>query len=181
MNSDCCPKVVFIDLDGTLWKHRDVSITTPPYTKISDDAVVDANGVLIELFNGATDFLKELKNLGLKVFSLSWNNRDIAIQLLNVFGLSTFFDGHYIEQHPFKDRLMLRALKDLEAAGLTVKPCEIVYIDDRTIHLKRIYTYVGNVKFIHMWIRYKSFREVLAEISNLMTLCKKRDTYNETR
>lgn len=56
---------------------------------------------------------------------------------------------------------------DLIEEGIYVTPEEVVYIDDRTIHLEDILKHVGNVVFIRMWREIRNFDELLLYIRGL--------------
>ena len=46
---------------------------------------------------------------------------------------------------------MKRALKEISRRlGVEVSPCEVVYVDDRDIHLEEIRRLVGDIIFIKM-------------------------------
>ena len=63
-----------------------------------------------------------------------------------------------IEYHSNKADMILRTLKQLKSAGYEVS--EIIYVDDRTIHLGDIKKRIPNLRFIHMWVDVKSFEEL---------------------
>jgi len=165
---ECCPVIVFIDLDGTLWDHEDISQTTPPYT-CTCDVLVDSRGVAVRLHSGVRDFLAFLKSSGLKVYTLSWNNPFKALSALKCLELEQYFDGHAISESPEKHVGMLRVLNSLHSP---VKPCQVVYIDDRDIHVDGIREHVGEVWFIHMWRDVKDFSELATLIKDRISACR---------
>jgi len=165
---NCCPAVVFIDLDGTLWDHEDISQTTPPYT-CTGDILVDSQGIVAHLYSGVRDFLGFLRNSGLKIYTLSWNNPFKALSALKCLGLESYFDGHAVSEHPEKYIGMLRILGSINPP---VRPCRVVYIDDRDIHIDDIRKNIGNVWFIHMWRDARSFDELTSLIRERIRVCR---------
>ena len=165
----CCPRILFIDLDGTVWNCLDISLLTPPFTRINENEIIDSSGVIVKLFPKVRDFLKWAKNAGLYVASLSWNIREIAVEALKAFNIYELFDNHYIEFHPHKGIVMKKAINEIKTIiRYEVKPCNIVYIDDRTIHLDEVKREVGNVVFIHMWKNFKDYDEVRRFLEKLI-------------
>lgn len=160
----CCPRVVFIDLDGVVWDYEDISQTNPPYRCI-DNLLFDSNGVVVRLNNGVRDFLFFVKNLGLNLYTLSWNDPVKALQAIDCFSLNNFFNGHSIRDDPRKYLGIKRVLSEI---GISIKPCEIVYIDDRDIHLNDILENIGNVVFIHMWRGIRDFYELINYFNKVM-------------
>ncbi len=153
----CSPKVVFLDLDGTVWSSHDISLHKPPFKRVSDFEIIDSEGSLVKLKPGVIEFLKWAKSVGLKVYSLSWNIPEIAYEALKAFGIYELFDGHCIEFHPHKGKMMKKAF---EKYKLTVEPCEIVYVDDRKTHLNEVLKEIGDVVFIQMNVDVKDFYDL---------------------
>ncbi len=160
-------KVVIFDLDGTLWDHPDVSSLRLPFRKLDEDLAVDADGVKVRLFSGVRKVLKKLSAEGKILSVASWNRPEPALQLLGIFRLLGFFKYPKIYPHPRKYEMILELLNDLRAKGFDVSPEEVVYIDDRTIHIEDVWRQVGQVKFIHMWKDAKSYAELLRIIREL--------------
>ncbi len=170
MVDDCCPRLIFLDLDGTVWSSKDISTLVSPFRVVGDE-LVDSKGVRVRLYSGVREFLCSMGSNGLPVYSLSWNHMDKALEALRAFGIDSLFAGHYIEPHPRKGMVMARALKENGHAGL--KPCEIVYIDDRDIHLNDVRTRVGEVFFIQLWKDIDSYSELTELIlSRRRVFCK---------
>ncbi len=153
-------KVLFIDLDGTIWSHLDASSLTPPFRRISADVIEDSAGVKVRLLQGVREFLAGVRGLGIIIASLSWNNPVKALEAIKAFGINHLFDAHYIEPHPHKGEVMAYALMDLsEKLNTKLGPENVVYIDDRDIHIKEIREKVGDVLFLHAWKDFKDFSE----------------------
>ncbi len=164
----CRPRVLFIDLDLTLWNHSNLSITNPPYTKVGRNAIVDSRGERIELNYGAREFLEWAKEAGLMLFTLSWNEPTKAVEALKALGMDSLFHGIYVEPHHRKDLVMLKALKDLEGEGISLKPCEIIYVDDKEVHGEQVKDSVGDVVFILMWSDVRDFIELKEFVNKLL-------------
>jgi len=52
-------------------------------------------------------------------------------------------------------------LSELATDGIRLKPDEILYVDDRTLHLDQIIELIGALNFVHMWVDVKSPHEIL--------------------
>ena len=55
--------IVFVDLDGTLWDHEDISSLIPPFKRLSEFSFADSRGVVVNL--------NKLAERGFIVFTLS--------------------------------------------------------------------------------------------------------------
>ncbi len=157
-------KVVFLDLDGTVWDHSDISSLIPPFRVVDDDVIKDRAGVEVRLRVGVREFLRFVRDLGLVVAALSWNDPEIALEALKAFKLVNYFDRLYIEPHPHKGLVMLKAIKELG-----VEPEEVIYVDDRDIHLGEVRELVGNVKFIQFGKDVSGFKELKELIAGLVS------------
>jgi magnesium-dependent phosphatase-1 len=143
------PFILFLDLDGTLWTHKDVSSMKPPFQQIDNMTVTDSSGQTLRVYSEMLELIDWAKSIGAIVSSLSWNIPDKAVEVLKLLGLYDLFDYHAIEPHPNKNEYMKKVLHLVAREyGRTFKPCEIVYIDDRTIHLEDILRSIGKIVFI---------------------------------
>ena len=88
----CCPRVVFIDLDGTIWDCLDVSALKPPFQKVGEDTLIDRLGFRLTVFPDVRDFLKWLKERNIVITVLSWNMFSIAYSALRKLNLVKYFD-----------------------------------------------------------------------------------------
>ena len=43
--------VLFFDLDGTLWDHKDVSSLKPPFVRINTNKIRDSEGTIVKRFS----------------------------------------------------------------------------------------------------------------------------------
>jgi len=168
----CCPRVVFIDLDGTIWDCLDVSALKPPFQKVGEDTLIDRLGSRLTVFPGVRDFLKWLKEYNIVITVLSWNMFSIAYSALRKLNLVKYFDLLYIEPHSHKGYMMKRALKEISRRlGVEVSLCEVVYVDDRDIHLEEVRRLVGDIIFIKMWKDVASYNELKHRIKHLLEKC----------
>ncbi len=149
-------KLLILDLDGTLWDHEDASRLTPPY-EFHGDYLVDSTGEELHLFPGVREFLKWAG--GRFILSIaSWNVEERVRPILEGFGLWDYFIFPKIENHPNKADMIARTLKELELSGYNVE--EVIYVDDRDIHIEDVKTTVPSIQFIHMWRDAKSLEEL---------------------
>ena len=164
----CCPIIVFIDLDGTVWDHKDISSTNPPYRCVGD-LLYNSTGTIVKLYSNVREFLSLLKTKRLLVYTLSWNDPTKALKALECLNLKEFFDGHVIHNHPHKH---LGMKKIIEKLNLNIRPCQIIYIDDRKLHVNDIKKTIGEITFIHMWKDVKDYNELKDYIIRLFNNCK---------
>ncbi len=143
-------RLLILDLDGTLWDHEDASRLTPPY-EFYDDYLVDAYGEELHLFPGVRDFLDWASERFLLSIA-SWNVEGGKVRpILEGFGLWDYFLFPKIEGHPpNKADMIRRTIEELESIGYTID--DVIYVDDRAIHVDKIKQELPDVDFIHMWL-----------------------------
>lgn len=151
-----CIKALFIDLDGTVWDHHDISSLEPPYRLIDRDLAEDQHGVRVRLMPEIRTLLAEAKKLGIVIAALSWNVPERAIEALKSFNIIDYFDKLYIEPHPHKGVVMARGLEELGIA-----PSQALYVDDRDIHIDEIRRLVGDVLFVQFGKDVRDHLELL--------------------
>ncbi len=162
-----CPKAVMLDLDGVVWDHKDISSLIPPFKVVKDGVISDRAGVEVRLREGVKEFLSWAREQGLIVVTVSWNDPEVATEAIKSFGLQEYFMRNYIEPHPHKGVLIMRAVKEL---GL--EPEEVVYVDDRDIHLREVRELVGNVTFIKFGKGVKDFNELIKVLREMLRTCR---------
>ncbi len=145
--------LLLIDLDGTLWSHTDISLLTPPFKKIDENVIIDRYGERIELNREMVKFIEWARANHAVTSTLSWNIYEIAYEAIKAFGVDGMFDYFMIDTTPRKDlmikNLLYRIKKDM---GIDIAPEQMVYIDDRDIHIDDIWSNVGKVFFIrYIW------------------------------
>lgn len=163
--------LLLMDLDGTMWDHKNVSALTPPFRRVSSTAVQDAEGVSVSLYPDAVEIVKWARERGALVSSLSWNEPEKALGVLEAFGIRDLFHYHLVENHPRKHEMILKLLPLLRSEGLEIPLCRILYIDDRTIHLEDIYRHVGRIGFLQAWKDFRSCSEAVEKIRGLLGSC----------
>lgn len=145
-------KVVILDLDRTLWDHSDVSSTAPPFRRVDDRTIIDAEGAEIRLHECVKDFLREIRKRGVALAVASWNLPGPAEAALQALGLLKFFDVIVIEPHPYKERMIAKILKRLEA-----RPEEAVFIDDNPDIVERVKKFYPELNVLLYWVDVNSF------------------------
>ncbi len=154
-------RLVVFDADGTLWEHRDISSLSLPFNKIDENTLIDRNGVEIRLFPGVKELLNELTARGVIVSMASWNKPELVFEALRKFGIADYFTHPKVEFHPNKHEMMKKLLTDLAAEGTTVKPEEILYVDDQTRHIEKVRKEIGMVKFLQFGVNIAKIVDVL--------------------
>ena len=153
-------KLLVLDLDGTVWDHPDASSLQPPYTRLDDDVAVDSRGIRVTLARGVRWFLEKVYGrVALAV--CSWNKWGNAFELLKTFDLHWFFGYLGIEPHPYKYLVFKKIIewyRNVYGGGVGAE--EILYVDDRRIHLDEIYEHIGGVRFIQMGVDVRDFYEL---------------------
>lgn len=160
-------RLVILDADMTLWNHPDISSLTLPFKKIDKNSLIDAKGETLKLFDGIRDFLKGLKERDLITSLVTWNKPAHVDEAIHLLEINKFFKFIEIEDTPNKHLLVTRILARLSERGVQLEPHEILYVDDKTRHLKDIYNKVGRVIFLQMWKNVKDPYEILTYIDNV--------------
>lgn len=159
-------RLVILDLDLTLWNHRNVTGLARPFQSAGDDAVVDQTGVRVSLFPGVRTLLDGLRERSMIVAAASWNEPDAVQEIFDLLDLNHYFDHKKVEPHPNKERLVAALFRDLEAAGRRVRPSEALYVDDRRIHLDAIHATVGPIRFLQFGVDIKQPGEILSYLDS---------------
>lgn len=136
-------KLVVFDLDRTLWDHPDISTTSPPYRRVSQDEIEDSEGARIRLRPCARRLIEELKSRGFKLAVASWNLPEPAIKALQALGLLELFDVVVVEPHPSKDLMLEKILKETD-----VDEEETLFIDDNPAIIGIVRRRYKNMKVI---------------------------------
>lgn len=154
-------RLVIFDCDLTLWNHPNVSELQLPFTKLDDETVADAKGVEVRLFPGARDVLSTLRERGILISVASWNRPEPVFAIFHLLGLTEFFVRPKVEFHPYKEKTIAALLQELAADGIVLQPEEVLYVDDRPAHLRRVQAALGPVRTIHMGTDITDLRIIL--------------------
>lgn len=160
--------VVFMDLDGTLWDHYDISLLKPPFTRISELEFTDSTGVVVRVYKLALEVLEYAVKRGFIVSTLSWNDPAKALEALKVLGLDGVFHYHAIENHPKKALMAQRVISAISER----EPCRddivVVYIDDRELHLEDMKRAFRNLLYVKAWESCRSVSECVELIERFI-------------
>jgi len=148
-----------MDLDGVLWDNLDISSVPRPYFKVADGVIENREGIRITLNNEAVNFVKWARENGAIVATMSWNIQENALEALEKLDALDLFDYQGIEYNPRKYERLLNIISILKGKGISIEPNDVVYVDDRNIHIDEMRKYVGNILFIHIWKEVKDFDE----------------------
>lgn len=154
-------KLVILDCDLTLWDHHNASELRLPFARVDATTVQDADGVPVRLLPGARELLEALRAQGILISVASWNKPEPVFAILDLLGLTGFLTHPKVEFHPYKERAVAALLQDLAAEGVIVRPEEVLYIDDRPLHLRRVRAAVGPVRTLQPGVDIRDLRDVL--------------------
>jgi magnesium-dependent phosphatase-1 len=143
-------KLAVFDADKTLWSHPNVSDLALPLRLINTNMLADANGEEFQLFDGIRELLSKLQAKSILMTIASWNKPEPVREALRLFEIDSFFTIVKAEFHPEKHQMIANTILELADRGIEVRPNEILYIDDRTIHLENIRKKLGPINFIQM-------------------------------
>lgn len=157
-------KLVIFDCDGTLWDHHNVSELTLPFRRTGEYAVEDAHGIRVRLFPEVPSVLEELRRRRTLISVASWNRPEQVFAIFNAFGLGTYFIRPKVEFHPYKERMIAALLDELAADGLTLHPEEVLFVDDRVVHLRRARRLVGEIRTLRPGTDIADLRGLLGSL-----------------
>ena len=160
-------RLVILDGDGVVWDHPDLSALTPPFRRLGPDRLVDSEGRGASLTQGIRKLLKGLAERGVIIALASWNRPEPVREALQQFGIQPYFRVVAAEPHPDKHRMIERILRRLMEEGVEVAPHQILYVDDRRIHLGEIRRAIGRVHFLQMHVDVKDPAEILEYVDRL--------------
>lgn len=158
-------RLVIFDCDRTLWEHRDVAETKPPYRRVDEDTIEDARGDRVRLFPGARDVLDALRERGLLISIASWNLPQIVSRILDALGLTAYFTRPKVEFHRNKDRMIASLLRELAQDGIVLRPEEVLFVDDRLAMLETVRAAVGPIRTLQAGVDITDLREVLEHLN----------------
>ena len=151
-------RLVIFDCDLTLWDHRNVSGLRLPFRKVDAETVADADGVQVRLFPGVREVLAAIHDQGLLMSVASWNQPEHVFAIFDLLELSGYFTRP-------KERTIAALFQELRADGFPLRPEEVLYVDDRTLHFERVREAVGPVHILQAGVDFTQFADVLAYLN----------------
>ncbi len=141
-------RLVTFDLDETLWTMHGkghASLLVPPYTKLRDDELVDAEKKRLTLHKDAFKIIDALNKKKILMSAISANDKDKVLLALEHFDLKKQFHFPQIDWED-KDRgtcnkaaLLNKLLSLLKVKmGKDFKYSEILFVDDRISNIDRV-------------------------------------------
>ncbi|MGQ9781273.1 MAG: magnesium-dependent phosphatase-1 [Nitrososphaeria archaeon] len=161
-------KLVVLDADKTIWSHHDASALVAPFRLMSRDVVQDRHGSTVRLNDGIRRFLNYVKEKGVFLSLASWNEPKNIFDLLSLFDIDRFFVFPIVEPHPNKHMMFQKIIAGLSLKGVKVLPEEILYIDDKDVHLKKIRALVGSVNFLRYGVDVRDWYDAVDRFERMI-------------
>ncbi|WP_051400989.1 magnesium-dependent phosphatase-1 [Desulfurococcus amylolyticus] len=120
--------ILFMDLDGTLWDHDDISVLNPPFKRVSELEFTDSLGEKVRLNTVAIEILRYALSHGFITSTLSWNMPEKTLEALKVMEVDKLFHYNAIEYHPDKASMALKILRSLREKSRCLGGASIIYI-----------------------------------------------------
>ena len=158
-------RLVIFDCDLTLWDHHNVSELSLPFVRVDDQTVQDAQGVRVRLRPGARELLEGLRHRGVLASVASWNHPEPVFAIFDLLDLTSFFVRPKVEAHPHKDRTIAATLHELARDGMALRPDEVVFVDDKPMHLTQVRQALGPIQTLQVGVDVTDLRDVLTHIS----------------
>jgi len=162
-------RLVVLDVDKTVWAHHNASALIGPFKIVSKDIIQDKYYSTVRLNDGIRAFLEFAAKKGIILSLASWNEPENVLDLLSLFDIDRFFIFPVIEPHPNKYMMFQKIVMNLGGKGIRLLPEEILYIDDRDIHLEEIRKSIGNINFLKYGIDVKNWYDVINKVEHLIT------------
>ncbi len=162
-------KLIVLDVDRTIWSHNDASSLIPPFKKINDDLIIDKCGSRVELNYGLRNFLEHFISLGLYFSISSWNFPENVFELLENFNILKYFSYPVIEPSPNKGLMIKKIVENFRKDNVIISPKEILYIDDRSIHLDEVKRFIGPVNFLRYGIDVVDWNDAICKVESLVS------------
>ncbi len=147
---------MILDLDLTVWDHRDASSLSPPYRRISEDAAEDSEGVRVRLRPGVRSFLERCEREGVLVSVASWNRPEKVFPLLEALGLDRHLWNPVVEFHPDKVAMVRKILGRLGPGW----DGRALFVDDKEEHVRAVAEAFDRVDAVRFGVDVMSFREL---------------------
>ncbi|MEM0363196.1 MAG: magnesium-dependent phosphatase-1 [Sulfolobaceae archaeon] len=160
-------KAVVFDADKTLWDHHNISEFEEPLRLIDNNTVEDSKGRTLHLFSDVRETLKELKNKGLIVGLATWNIEEKTKKILDILDLTQYFDIIISLQYPYKFLMIGYIIIESYKRGISLKPNEILFLDDRRWNFGNIWLYLGDVKCLEVGKDITSYKDIFKIINGI--------------
>jgi magnesium-dependent phosphatase-1 len=164
--------LLLVDLDRTLWDHHNVSGMRPPFVRVGEGVIADSRGETLRVYDYMVNLIRWAKEMGAVVAVLSWNKREIAMEAIRALGLEGLFDYFVIEWTPRKDVMVRRLFEELRRRGKTFRPCDVVYIDDREMHLEQVSRELGPIGAIRAQADCSTFESCRRLVEKMLSRCE---------
>jgi magnesium-dependent phosphatase-1 len=123
--------------------------------------------VQVTLFSGTRAMLEGLRQRGIIISVASWNHPEPVFQFFHLLDIGWYFRHPQVEFQPDKAAMISRLLQTLAAEGLALRPNEVLYVDDRTLHIEHVRQVVGDIHFLQMGIDIAGPEDVLAYVDSI--------------
>ncbi|MEM0263242.1 MAG: magnesium-dependent phosphatase-1 [Saccharolobus sp.] len=160
-------KAVVFDADKTLWDHHNISEFEEPLRLINNNTVEDSKGRTLHLFSDVRETLKELKNKGLIIGLATWNIEEKTKKILDILDLTQYFDIIISLQYPYKFLMIGHIIIESYKRGISLKPNEILFLDDRRWNFGNIWLYLGDVKCLEVGKDVTSYKDIFKIINDI--------------
>jgi predicted phosphatase len=95
----------------------------------------------------------------------SWNHPEPVFAIFDLLDLTRFLVLPKVEAHPHKDRTIGVMLEELARDGVALRPDEVVFVDDKPMHLTQVRQALGPIQTLQVGVDVTDLRDVLTYIS----------------
>ncbi len=113
---------------------------------------------------GARALLSALRKQGILISIASWNQPEPVFAIFDRLDLTGFFVRPKVEPHPYKERTIAALLAELAAEGIALRPEEVLLVDDRPLHFRRVRAAVGPLHTLQPGVDFVDLPELLQYI-----------------
>ncbi|RLG81872.1 MAG: magnesium-dependent phosphatase-1 [Thermoprotei archaeon] len=159
---------LFIDLDKTVWDHFDASILYRPFKLYNRNCIIDSHGEKLCLYEGARAFLDFCKRNNFIISSLSWNRYSVTKEIMDLLGITKYFDYLFNKLCPLKNETLIQAIEIIKKNYALECYPKIIYIDDQRKYYDLIKNTLKEIYFIHIWIDIGSYEELIKYVKSLV-------------
>lgn len=160
-------KLIIFDADETLWTmdRGFASLLTPPLKRTGLDALVDAEGKELRLFNGVRDLLNALRKRGILLSIASSNQYDpnMVEECLKTLELEFFVypQVNYRDKGENVNNLLNLLNEELgEVIGFE----EIIFVDDSRAHIFNVQNLCPGINVLHIGSDISDITEIIKYI-----------------